>query len=457
MTKVIAKCGGLAGAALMMLAAAAGAQCLSGASWPGAARCVRSTGEQAAPGARVIRATYLGGYENGERAAAGPLKRASVGIGLFKFGCCMLTFLAGLCAACFGTAAAQVPVPSNATVYASGLNRPRGLAFGPDGALYVAEAGTGGTVSTGAACTQVIAPVGPYTGGVTARISKIQNGTRSVVASGLPSTVNAVGDVSGVADLAFLDGDLYALLAGGGCSHGNPTLPNGIVRVNLGNGSWSYINDLGLVLREHPPAYNTFNDYEPDGQPYSLVSENGNLFAVEPNHAQIFRITKAGVTHLTYDFSFPFADVTPTTIAFREGNLYVGNLGIFPARLQTERITTLSRDVFFLDTTPGLETKASDLGKFRLAGSRAGFTSIVNIKFGPDGLLYVLEFSAANGYPMPGAGKVVRLNSKGVIEEVVTGLTVPTAMIFGPDHALYISNAGGAAAGAGQILRVATY
>ena len=51
-------------------------------------------------------------------------------------------------------------LPSNATIYASGLQAPRGLRFGPDGYLYVAEAGTGGSNSTGTACTQVPAPVG---------------------------------------------------------------------------------------------------------------------------------------------------------------------------------------------------------------------------------------------------------------------------------------------------------
>lgn len=349
----------------------------------------------------------------------------------------------------------QAQTPVNATTVTplvSGLEGPRGLTFGPDGALYIAEAGTGGKLSTVGVCTQVVAPVGPYTGGTTARISKFLNGTKTVLASGLPSTVDTMGDVSGIADVAFLDGDLYALVSGGGCSHGNPTLPNGVVRVNLKTGNWHYISDLSLAVAEHPPAYNSFNDYEPDDLPYSFVAEKNALFVAEPNHAQIFRVAADGATRLSYDYSFPFADVTPTTIAFREGNMYIGNLGIFPIRTHTERITTLSKEIAFVDTTPGLQTKPSELGKFRLAASRAGFTTIASLKFGPDGLLYALEFSDANGYPAPGNGKVVRLNSSGDIEEVVTGLSVPTGMTFGPDQALYISNYG--AGGPGAILRI---
>src|ERR1700747_2287838 len=76
---------------------------------------------------------------------------------------------------------------SGFTVVAGGLNGPRGLKFGPDGALYVAEAGSGGD-TLGSACEQVPAPVGPYHGGLTARVSRISaGGHRTTVVDGLPS------------------------------------------------------------------------------------------------------------------------------------------------------------------------------------------------------------------------------------------------------------------------------
>ena len=154
------------------------------------------------------------------------------------------------------------------SVFASGLDAPRGLKFGPDGYLYVAEGGTGGTNSSVGQCTQVIPPIGPYTGGPTARISKISpTGERTTVVDGLPSTQTSQisnGMISGVADVAFVKGDLYALLAGGGCSKGNPDVPNGIIRVNQ-DGSWNLIADLSAFIMANPVKNPEEEDFEPDG------------------------------------------------------------------------------------------------------------------------------------------------------------------------------------------------
>jgi len=75
------------------------------------------------------------------------------------------------------------PPSANVTVFAEGLDNPRGLEFGPDGLLYVAEGGQGGTTSTEGQCDQVVPPVGPYTGGDNARISALDaDGQRTTVA-----------------------------------------------------------------------------------------------------------------------------------------------------------------------------------------------------------------------------------------------------------------------------------
>jgi hypothetical protein len=118
----------------------------------------------------------------------------------------------------------------------------------------VAEGGVGGSNPSGtSADCSVIPPVGPYTGSpVGSRISRIDHdGERTVVADKLPSsqTSPALGSlVSGVADIAFIDGKLYGILAGAGCSHVVPSVPNGVIRVHRDGGPDGdlYISNVGF-------------------------------------------------------------------------------------------------------------------------------------------------------------------------------------------------------------------
>jgi glucose/arabinose dehydrogenase len=358
--------------------------------------------------------------------------------------------LAGLLAAAvLPTCAVGQALPANASVYASGLQAPRGLRFGPDGYLYVAEAGTGGSNSTGTTCTQVPAPVGPYTGGSNARISKISSkGTRTTVASGFPSTQDAMGDLIGVADVVFLDGTLYAVVAGGGCSHGNPNSPSGIAKVNRTTGQWQLIADIGAFLKANPTKYESADDFEPDGTLYSAIAVDGTLYTVEPNHGEVLSVSTGGVIKQVIDISASEGHIVPTSIAERDGTFYVGNLNLFPIDPQWARILTISGGGYQDHYVPGFDTEG-----YHIVNSKAGFTTVVAVDIGPDGLLYALELSDAAGNPAPGNGKVVRVKRDGDLEEVVTGLVVPTGMTFGPDNALYVSNYGAAPTG-GQILRI---
>ena len=87
-----------------------------------------------------------------------------------------------------------------------------------------------------------------------------------------------------------------------------------------------------------------------------------------------------------------------------------------------------------------------------------GFTTITGLAVDAHHRLYVKEFSTAGGPPAAGAGKLVLAKDDGDIEPILARLTFPVGnMAFGPDGALYLSNYSAFSARTGhtgEILRV---
>lgn len=323
-----------------------------------------------------------------------------------------------------GVALSQPSSPQPA-VFATGLDNPRGLAFGPDGALYVAEAGTGGTESTAGLCPelQIGPPYGPYVNGPTARVSRIDaNGVRTTLVSGLPSGQSLIPDWQGVASVAFVGERLFALVQGGGCSYGEAEIPKSVIEIDRASGTWTVLADLGAFRRANPPAV-ADDDLEPEGVFYAMVASGGRLYVLDANAGSLLEVSLDGHVRQVVDFTAAVGHITPTALAAR-GALYVGNLNEFP-------IVDGASKVY--QVTPGHLKVVAD-----------GLTAVLGLAFDRENRLYVLETGngAGSGFPDPEAGRILRIDQNGRRQVIADGLTFPTGMTFGPDGRLYVSNLG---------------
>jgi hypothetical protein len=361
----------------------------------------------------------------------------------------LATAAATMAVAASSTASAAPTVirqTATATVwqFSTGFNNPRGLHFGPGGWLYVAEGGPGGTASTVGKCTQVVAPLGPYTGDAHGgRISRVDsNGNRFTWTDRFPSsqTTAQTGSLtSGVADIAWMNGTLYAITAGSGCSHGVINTVNGVYRLSA-NGNPVLVADLSAFQQSHPVAHPEADDFEPDGTWWSMVAVGNKLYAVEPNHGELDSIDARGNITRVVDISASQGHIVPTAMAFHNGLFTVGNLNTFP-------IVPGSSKIFRITTTGQLQVAAT------------GFTTVLGVAYDKLGRLYVLENTTTAGNPTPGEGDIVRVNANGTRTVIIDGLALPTAMTFGPDGALYVSNLGfgpppSLPNGPGQVLKI---
>lgn len=346
--------------------------------------------------------------------------------------------------------------PVGTSVIASGLNNPRGLAFGPDGALYVAEAGSGGD----GPCAE--GPEGPRCLGTTGSVTRIdlQSGTSSHVATGIPSLATPDGSfASGIHDISFLGLGKGSFTIGFG---GNPNNrisefgPAGasfarVGRIN-GFGGWKLQQDLGA----YEAANNPTGD-EVDSNPYGILSLPGKLVVTDAGANALNQVNGKGEIETLATFpdrlvdAPPFLelppgtqipmDAVPTSIAFGpDGYYYIGQLTGFPFPVAGANIYRLSRS----GGTPEIY--------------REGFTAIIDVTFGPDGSLYVLEI-AKNGLLdafilNDWTGALIRVAPDGTRTEIAAGsLFAPGGVAFGPGGTLYVTN-NSIFSGTGEVLRV---
>ena len=330
--------------------------------------------------------------------------------------------------------------PTAGTMLTGGLLSPRGLKMGPDGMIYVAEAGTGGDIA---------ATAGGHSGN-TGRISKIDpaTGARTTVAANLPSNAGDEGDAVGPADVAFIGNQLYYVQTHAGADYGFPaTTPTGVYKVNA-NGTVTLLADIGAFNKANPvtPLKNgSQQDIEAGGNPYAMDVRNGALYITDGNQNQVLKVTTAGV--ITRIADFPQHVVTTGIAASGSGPFYVGALGTFPFAPADGRVYSVG------DPTGSITQVAS------------GYSSVTDVEMGPGGALYALTFgdqATDPNAPAPWAfnsGKILKVNtSTGQMSVVVDGFMFTAAMIFSGDTA-YISNGSVSIPGLvdGQIWKIANF
>jgi hypothetical protein len=272
--------------------------------------------------------------------------------------------------------------------------------------------------------------------------SSNESASWSAFVDNLPSS-EAGGLASGVADIAFIGNTMYAILGGAGCSHGAPSIPNAVIRINPDHRP-TIIADLGAFLRTHPVANPTdpvTGDFEPDGTWYSMIALRGDLYAIEPNHGELDKITTEGKITRAIDISASQGHVVPTVVG-DHGVFYVSNLGRFdPDQLNTQ-------DVFQITPSGQLKVVATGLSK------------VLGLAFDERHCRYVLEtaYSTSSPGPVPATGRLICILPNGHQQLLIDStlddpLFFPTGLTFGPDGSLYISNFGFGLPD-GQILKV---
>ena len=332
------------------------------------------------------------------------------------------------------------PLATSASVVMRDLDSPRGLAWGPEGGLYVVEAGN--TTVTGL-CATVARGQNCYSG--TGAVSRLWHGSQERVAAGLPSAFNAAtNDIIGPHDISFV-GVAHVTIGWGG----DPAARAGLGDLGTGfgtvlevrpSGGWRIAADVSAYEAANNPAAGTF-----DSNPYGVLTEPGRTFVADAGGNALMEVRANADVSLVATFAMipvpsgpfnpPFvqAQPVPTEVSRGpDGALYVSLLTGVP----------------FLPGAAGIYRVVPGQAPEEYAG---GLTAITDFDWGPDGSLYLVEYATAPFLGGPGA--LIRIAPDGARTTITTDLFHPTGVLAAPDGAVYVSNNGNLA-GVGEVLRI---
>jgi hypothetical protein len=342
----------------------------------------------------------------------------------------------------------------------TGLDNPRGLAFGPQGALYVAEAGRGGYGLTDPPC--FIGQVGAnrcY--GPTGAISRLWHGVQRRIVTGLPSQAAAANgrNAIGPHDIAMLGVGSADVTIGWMQPPGWQDLRKrpefaGFARLARfePSGEWRFVADLGAYETDANPDNGPL-----DTNPYGLLAVPGGHLLTDAGGNSLVRVGASGALSTVAVFqsraSIPSRNIdsVPTSVATGpDGAYYVGELGGFVGSLPVPGAANIYRVA--PDDPPPLfplyRTSDACLG---------GFTTIIDIAFDKEGNLYLVQYATGTLIRITpdrdASGGICAQYRAGTPTTILTGLSQPTSVAVGPDGAVYVTNNGNLPS-VGEVLRV---